>query len=110
VAADAARAAPLNSNVRPQNEYRERSVSPLPAEAELRRRHAGSSRQLAVGWRNDCYGVIHDGLESVQTVQGEDFYYWVEFDVPQHDLSDGGPYYKAPNTQLLPYQCGLTHC
>lgn len=47
------------------------------------------------GWRNDCWGVIRQGPEPVQTIQGEDFYYWVEFDTPQQDLSDDGLYYKA---------------
>jgi hypothetical protein len=47
------------------------------------------------GWRSDCRGVVLDNPESVQTVLGEDFNYWVRFDVPQHDLSNDGPYYKA---------------
>jgi hypothetical protein len=47
------------------------------------------------GWRADSHGVIRSGPETVQTVQGADYFYWVEFDVPQHDLSDDGPYYKA---------------
>ena len=46
------------------------------------------------GWRNDSRGSIISAPESVQTVQGEDYFYWVQFDVPQHDLSDG-PYSKA---------------
>jgi len=47
------------------------------------------------GWRNDSHGVITSAPESVQTVKGEDYFYWVQFDAPQHDLSDDGPYYKA---------------
>jgi len=47
------------------------------------------------GWRDDSRGVICGGPETIQTVQGEDYYYWVQFDAPQHDLSDDGPYYKA---------------
>lgn len=47
------------------------------------------------GWRHDSEGVILSAPEPVQTVQGEDYFYWVQFDVPQHDLSDDGPYYKA---------------
>lgn len=47
------------------------------------------------GWRTDSTGVIVGAPESVTTVQGEDFTYWVQFDVPQHDLSQDGPYYKA---------------
>lgn len=56
------------------------------------------------GWRNDCEGVISSVPEPVQTVQGEDYFYWVQFDTPQHDLSDDGPYRKA---QILS-RC-LTH-
>ena len=47
------------------------------------------------GWRNDCLAVISSTPESIQTVQGEDYSYWVKFDTPQHDLSNDGPYYKA---------------
>jgi hypothetical protein len=47
------------------------------------------------GWRNDFRGTISSTLETVQTVQGEDYFYWVQFDAPQHDLSNDGPYYKA---------------
>jgi len=47
------------------------------------------------GWRNDSTGVVVDGPEPVQTVKGEDFFYWIQFDLPQHDLSDDGPYSKA---------------
>lgn len=47
------------------------------------------------GWRNDCHGMIVSEPESVQTLSGEDYYYWVQFDFPQHDLSSDGPYSKA---------------
>ena len=47
------------------------------------------------GWRNDSRGVISSAPDSVQTVQGEDYFYLVLFDTPQHDLSNDGPYYKA---------------
>jgi hypothetical protein len=47
------------------------------------------------GWRNDSRGVVVAAPEPVQTVRGEDFFYWVQFDTPQHDLSDDGPYTKA---------------
>ena len=47
------------------------------------------------GWRNDSRGVIVAAPEPVQTVQGEDYFYWVQFDSPQRDLSDDGPYTKA---------------
>ena len=32
------------------------------------------------GWKNDFTGTITDGPESVETRQGEDYYYWVDFD------------------------------
>jgi len=47
------------------------------------------------GWRDDSTGVIVAAAEPVQTVQGEDFFYWVQFDTPQHDLSNDGPYSKG---------------
>jgi hypothetical protein len=47
------------------------------------------------GWREDAPGVVCGGSEHVQTVQGADYFYWVQFDTPQHDLSDDGPYGKA---------------
>jgi hypothetical protein len=47
------------------------------------------------GFRNDACGVICDGPDPVATVQGEDYWYWVRFDEPQHDSSGDGPYYKA---------------
>jgi hypothetical protein len=47
------------------------------------------------GWRNDVHGVICGGPEPVETMQGPDYFYWVKFDSPQHDLSDDGPYDKA---------------
>ncbi len=54
------------------------------------------------GWRADSRGVICGGPEPIQTVQGEDYFYWVQFDVPQYDGDDDGPYSKASNTKSLP--------
>ena len=50
---------------------------------------------ICAGWRTDASGTIRGGPEQAQTVQGEDYFYWVEFDTPQLDLSDDGPYDKA---------------
>ena len=47
------------------------------------------------GWRVDCEAKARSGPEPVETRQGEDYFYWVDFDVPQHDLSDDGPYESA---------------
>jgi hypothetical protein len=47
------------------------------------------------GWPNDCAGVVVAGPEPVQTLQGEDYYYWVQFDIPPRDLDGDGPYSKA---------------
>jgi hypothetical protein len=49
----------------------------------------------AAGWRQPSIGYIVGGPEPVTTLQGSDFFYWVAFDVPQHDLSDDGPYERA---------------
>ncbi|WP_410210958.1 hypothetical protein [Aquirhabdus sp.] len=47
------------------------------------------------GWSSDSVGTINGLPELVETLQGEDFYYWVKFDEPQHDLSVDGPYDTA---------------
>lgn len=47
------------------------------------------------GWQNDAIGVVVAGPEPVSTLQGEDFYWWVEFLQPQRDLGNDGPYNKA---------------
>lgn len=47
------------------------------------------------GWQNDCFGTICDGPEQVDVREGSEYFYWVEFDAPEHDLSDDGPYTKA---------------
>jgi hypothetical protein len=47
------------------------------------------------GWRNDSPGAVVAGPDAVQTMQGEDYYYWIQFDDPQRDLDDDGPYVKA---------------
>jgi len=47
------------------------------------------------GWQRDAPGVVIAGPESVQTLQGEDFYWWVEFLQPERDLDNDGPYSKA---------------
>lgn len=47
------------------------------------------------GWRTDTCGVICAAPDPIQTMQGEDYFYWVLFDSPQHDLSNDGPYFKA---------------
>ena len=51
--------------------------------------------EICAGWRTDASGTIRGGPEQAQTVQGGDYFYWVEFDTPQLDLSDDGPYDKA---------------
>ena len=65
----------------------------------LRQRFVAGTRVVISGpcggWRDDLVGTIRGDPVSVQTVQGEDYFYWVEFDTPQHDLGDDGPYYKA---------------
>ena len=50
---------------------------------------------LCAGWRNDFFGVVCSEPEPVQTMQGQDFFYWVQFDSAQHDLSQDGPYNKG---------------
>ena len=47
------------------------------------------------GWRNDCSGTIVSEPEPIATLQGEDWSYWVQFDAPQEDLSNDGPYRRA---------------
>ncbi len=47
------------------------------------------------GWENDCEGIIASEPELVKIAEGEDYWYFVAFDIPQHDLSSDGPYSKA---------------
>ena len=43
------------------------------------------------GWKRDCPGTVVDGPELVDTLQGPDNYWWVEFDEPEADIN-GGPW------------------
>jgi len=47
------------------------------------------------GWQSDALGVVVSDPEAVQTLQGEDCFYWIQFFEPQPDLSDDGPYLRA---------------
>lgn len=47
------------------------------------------------GWKNNFTAQVTGGPDSIRTRQGEDYYYWVEFDEPQDDLSEDGPYESA---------------
>lgn len=47
------------------------------------------------GWQSDFHGLICSTPEPVDTRRGLDYVYWVQFDSPQHDLSEDGPYFKA---------------
>ena len=47
------------------------------------------------GWQRDARGVVVAGPEPVTTVQGEDYYWWVEFVRPEKDAEDDGPYNMA---------------
>ena len=71
----------------------------VPGINPLKQHLAVGSRVLvsgaSAGWRGDFHGAIASGPEAVETVQGPDYFYWVEFETPQHDLSEDGPYYKA---------------
>lgn len=85
---------PLNSRVRAQTKH-----MGIPNIGPLLQSLAIGSHVLVsatcAGWRNDFYGVICGGPERVETMQGQDYFYWIQFDSPQHDLSEDGPYYKA---------------
>jgi len=47
------------------------------------------------GWKNDFSGVVCGSPETIETVDGDEFCYFIKFDEPQHDLSNDGPYKKA---------------
>jgi hypothetical protein len=47
------------------------------------------------GWQRDAMGTIVAGPEPIKTLQGQDFYWWVEFLIPERDLDNDGPYSKA---------------
>ncbi len=68
---------------------------PYPLRQHFEHRSRVLVAATCAGWRTNFNGTICGEAESVQTVQGEDYWYLVEFDTPQHDLSNDGPYYKA---------------
>jgi len=47
------------------------------------------------GWQKNSLGFICGDPELVETNQGNNYFYWVEFYEPQNDLSNTGPYRKA---------------
>lgn len=71
----------------------------IPSIGPLLQRLAIGTRVLVsgrcAGWREDFHGVICGDPEPVETMRGADFFYMVQFEAPQHDLSEDGPYYKA---------------
>ena len=52
------------------------------------------------GWKRNCSGRISGGPEPVETMQGPEYYYWVEFDEPEEDINGPDKYQKA---QILSY-------
>lgn len=71
---------------------------PRPAGCRLKQEFSSGARVVvsaAGGWKRDALGTVKGPPEVTETVQGEGFTYWIEFDEPQHDLSDDGPYGKA---------------
>ena len=47
------------------------------------------------GWQRDAKGVVVAGPEVIQTLQGEDYYWWVEFEEPERDINGPDQYRKA---------------
>jgi hypothetical protein len=55
-------------------------------------------------WKQSFMGTVCDGPESVDTLKGPEYFYWVEFDEPQEDVNGPDRYRKA---QIL--SCYLEH-
>lgn len=51
------------------------------------------------GWKKNVKGIIVSEPENIDTLQGADFFYWVEFDEPQEDTEDDG--YQYSKAQIL---------
>ena len=49
----------------------------------------------AGGWKVDAPGTIVAGPEPISTRQGDEYYYWVEFDQPQQDINGPDEYTRA---------------
>lgn len=47
------------------------------------------------GWKRDCNGTICGVPELVETIQGPEYYYWVEFDEAEEDVNGPDQYSKA---------------
>jgi hypothetical protein len=47
------------------------------------------------GWERNAVGTIVDGPEPIETLQGPEFYWWVQFATPERDIDGDGPYFKA---------------
>ena len=51
--------------------------------------------QENAGWVDKPVGIISSVPEPVETLQGEDCFYWVRFDAPAQDIDGDGPYKSA---------------
>jgi hypothetical protein len=47
------------------------------------------------GWKQSSLGVICSGPEPIETLNGPEYFYWVQFDEPQEDINGPDQYYKA---------------
>jgi len=47
------------------------------------------------GWKRTCVGSICSVAEPVETLQGSEFFYWVEFNEPEEDVNGTDKYSKA---------------
>ena len=66
--------------------------------AELRKTFQLGAKVLvsaAGGWQHDAFGVISAGPEPIETLQGQDYFWWVIFLEPERGLDNDGPYSKA---------------
>jgi len=47
------------------------------------------------GWKNDFSGTICSEAEPVETLQGNENFFWVEFEEPQEDINGSEKYTRA---------------
>ncbi len=47
------------------------------------------------GWKKESTGVVVGGPERIETLQGPENYFWVEFDIPQQAIDGDETYTKA---------------
>ncbi|MBK9586045.1 MAG: hypothetical protein KA099_00330 [Alphaproteobacteria bacterium] len=74
-----------------------RSNPEIPKSSEMRKIFSLGDEVIVSnvgGWKKNSKGIIVSEPKNIDTLQGADFFYWVEFDEPQEDTEDEGHQYS----------------